>query len=99
MPETPPQPHTIVSAEDVAVSLSRRDGLAVDRTVMANERTLLAWVRTGLTFLAAGLTFIQFFSRPLAVAVGWIFIPIGLASFVLGFSRYLHFHRKIRQRS
>ena len=68
-----------------------RDHLAIDRTILANERTLLAYIRTALTLFVAGVTFIQFFASGIIQIVGWIFLPSGVATFIIGLIR----HRKM----
>ena len=65
-----------------------RDYLTVDRTVLANERTFLAYIRTALTLFIAGVSFIQFFDSVAIEIVGWIFVPVGIATFIMGFTRY-----------
>ncbi len=65
-----------------------RDYLAVDRTVIANERTFLAYIRTALTLFIAGVSCIQFFDSVAIEIVGWIFVPMGIATFIVGFTRY-----------
>ncbi|MFZ5980150.1 MAG: DUF202 domain-containing protein [Candidatus Zixiibacteriota bacterium] len=65
-----------------------RDFLAIDRTILANQNTFLAYLRTALTLFVAGITFIRFFDVMLIEIIGWIFIPIGLITFIVGFIRY-----------
>lgn len=65
-----------------------RDYLATDRTKLSNQNTFLAYIRTALTLFVAGVTFIKFFDSPIIEAVGWVFIPFGLFTFVIGFIRY-----------
>lgn len=65
-----------------------RDYLAIDRTILANQNTFLAYIRTALTLFVAGITFIRFFDQVVVEIVGWVFIPIGLATFVIGLIRY-----------
>jgi putative membrane protein len=65
-----------------------RDFLAVDRTILANQNTFLAYIRTALTLFVAGLTFIKFFDMFIITVIGWIFMPIGIVTFVVGFVRY-----------
>ena len=65
-----------------------RDFLAVDRTILANQNTFLAYLRTALTLFVAGVTFIRFFDLLLIEIIGWIFIPIGLITFIVGLIRY-----------
>ncbi len=74
-----------------------RDRLAYDRTVLANERTLLAYLRTALTFLGVGATFVQFFHYLWMTIVGWIFIPLGIATFVIGAWRWFSLRRAIHR--
>jgi putative membrane protein len=65
-----------------------RDRLDAVRTKLANERTILAYMRTALTFIIAGLTFVKFFNNVYIEIVGWIFIPVGVVTLVLGVYRY-----------
>ena len=65
-----------------------RDFLAVDRTILANQNTFLAYLRTALTLFVAGVTFIRFFDFKLVEIIGWIFIPVGVITFVVGLVRY-----------
>jgi putative membrane protein len=62
--------------------------LAGHRTSLANERTRLAYIRTGLTTFVAGVSFVRFFDHPLIEAIGWAFVPLGVATFLLGLARY-----------
>jgi putative membrane protein len=78
-----------------------RDHLAADRTSLANQNTFLAYTRTALALFAGGVTFIHFFKTPLLEIVGWVFLPIGLVTFWLGFYRYNRLRielRKLRRR-
>jgi len=77
-------------AKDEPGQLILRDHLAIDRTVLANERTFLAYIRTALTLFVVGASLIKFFDSLPATVVGWVFIPIGLAVFAFGISRYRH---------
>lgn len=61
---------------------------AIVRTIMANQRTFLAYLRTALTLFVAGVTFVRFFETPWVVAIGWGFIPLGVATAVVGLWRY-----------
>lgn len=65
-----------------------RDFLAVDRTILSNQNTFLAYIRTALTFFVGGLTFIKFFDQPIIETVGWMFLPIGVLTFIVGLLRY-----------
>jgi len=65
-----------------------RDHLAADRTTLSNQNTFLAYVRTALTLFVAGVTFVRFFEMTLVEIIGWIFIPIGIATFFVGLYRY-----------
>jgi putative membrane protein len=65
-----------------------RDYLATDRTKLANQNTFLAYIRTALTLFVAGLTFVQFFGSTIIETIGWIFVPIGIGTFVVGLIRY-----------
>jgi putative membrane protein len=65
-----------------------QEKLAEIRTRQANERTVLAYARTALTLIVAGLTFIRFFQDFYIVLLGWIFVPVGLVTLILGIYRY-----------
>ena len=65
-----------------------RDYLATDRTKLANQSTFLAYIRTALTLFVAGLTFVRFFGSTIIETIGWIFVPIGIGTFVVGLIRY-----------
>ena len=70
-------------------SLTLNDYLAIDRTVLANERTLLSYTRTALTMLVIGGTCIKFFDSLWIEIVGLIFLLAALATFIIGWRRYL----------
>jgi putative membrane protein len=65
-----------------------RDFLAIDRTILSNQNTFLAYIRTALTLFVAGVTFIRFFDFIVIEVIGWIFIPVGLVTFIVGLIRY-----------
>jgi putative membrane protein len=65
-----------------------RDHLAADRTTLSNQNTFLAYIRTALTLFVAGTTFIRFFDMSAIEIIGWAFIPLGVATFFVGFYRY-----------
>jgi putative membrane protein len=67
---------------------STTDILASFRTILANERTVLSYVRTALTLFVVGVTFVHFFENNIIVIVGWIFIPLGIITVVIGIFRY-----------
>lgn len=65
-----------------------RDYLAIDRTILSNQNTFLAYVRTALTLFVGGLTFVRFFDQLIVEVIGWIFVPLGVATFIIGAIRY-----------
>ena len=69
-------------------AMKLRDYLATDRTKLSNQNTFLAYIRTALTLFVAGVTFIRFFDSLLIEIVGWAFLPIGVATFIVGSLRY-----------
>jgi putative membrane protein len=69
--------------------LTLNDYLAIDRTVLANERTLLSYTRTALTMLVIGGTCIKFFDSLWIEIVGLVFLLAALATFIIGWRRYL----------
>jgi len=54
-------------------------------------------MRTALTLFGAGLTFIKFFAEAPVVAVGWAFVPLGVATFAVGLLRYLHISARVKK--
>jgi len=86
----------------ITAGWTKTDILASYRTILANERTVLAYIRTALTLFVAGLTFIRFFESFVIELIGWIFIPLAIATLAIGIFRYnrekyqIHFlsHRK-----
>ena len=73
-----------------------QEKLAEVRTKQANERTLLAYMRTSLTLVVAGLTFIRFFDNRIIELIGWIFIPFGIITLVLGIVRYNNIKKHLK---
>jgi len=71
-----------------STSMELRDYLATDRTKLANQSTFLAYIRTALTLFVVGLTFVRFFGSTIIETIGWVFVPIGVATFVIGLLRY-----------
>ena len=69
-------------------AMKLRDYLATDRTKLSNQNTFLAYIRTALTLFVAGVTFVRFFDSLLIEIIGWTFLPIGVATFVVGSLRY-----------
>lgn len=61
---------------------------AIHRMILANQRTFLSYLRTALTFFVAGITFVKFFQEFIVELIGWVFIPLGLATFAVGIYRY-----------
>lgn len=68
--------------------LITHDRDAIHRTILANQRTFLSYLRTALTFFVAGIGFLKFFDTLILEIVGWVFIPIGITTFVVGIIRY-----------
>jgi len=71
-----------------ATNLILRDHLAIDRTILANERTFLAYARTALALVVAGVSFIKLLDSPETTFMGWLLIPLGIATLVWGTRRY-----------
>ncbi len=77
--------------------MEKRDLLAFDRTTLANQRTLLAFIRTGLMVLVSGITFIKLFHNDiLLVIIGYILIPISIATFTVGLILFFKMKRNIK---
>lgn len=78
-------------------STTPREQLAAYRTDLANERTGLAYVRTALTFFVVGITFLKFFSDPVLIVSGIIFIPASIALLIFGLDRYRRTRKTINR--
>jgi putative membrane protein len=72
-----------------------RDVLAADRTVLANERTFLAYLRTAVALFVSGVTFIKLLDYAWLAILGWIFILLGIHTFIYGLLHYRHMHRRL----
>lgn len=78
-------------------SLTLRDELALDRTLLANERTLMAYLRSGVALMIAGGTIMHFASRGWFWAIGLACLPIGVLAALIGARRYRAMNRKIER--
>lgn len=85
-PQGPPPPDSLGPKIRVRGLAHDRDGLF--RVTLANQRTFLAYLRTALTMFVAGVTFIRFFDSLLLEVVGWVFVPLAVATLVIGVYRY-----------
>ena len=81
-----------LNSENMPVFLEK---LAEVRTKQANERTLLAYMRTALTLVVGGLSFIRFFDNKIVEFTGWVFIPFGVITLVLGIVRYRNIRKHL----
>ena len=72
-----------------------RDYLALDRTVLANERTFLSYVRTALAFAGGGVALIQFVESWIGKGLGWVLVPVGMGTFLIGVIRYLQMRQRL----
>ncbi|HOP06363.1 MAG TPA: DUF202 domain-containing protein [candidate division Zixibacteria bacterium] len=70
---------------------------AVFRLHLANQRTFLSYLRTALTFFVAGVSFIKFFDSLLIEILGWVFVPLGIITTVIGIYRYNRIRVRLRQ--
>ena len=52
-------------------------------------------MRTSLALLAAGISAISLFDNVLAIAVGWLLVPLGLLAVVVGAVNYCRTKRLI----
>ncbi len=77
-----------------------RDGLAEDRTVLANERTYAAWARTGLTALAAWVAveklMVDIVPEWSLRAIALSLLAFATACFSIGFWRYRRTSARLR---
>lgn len=76
-------------------NLILRDELAIDRTVLANERTLMAYLRSAVALLIAGVSIMHFSFEGWFWMVGFLCIPTGMITGVIGVVRYRRMNKKI----
>lgn len=70
--------------------------LAAQRTILANERTFLAYVRTAIMILVSGITLIKLLgNEPLMLFTGLALLPVGIATGLNGFIRYLKLKKRL----
>lgn len=75
-----------------------RDELAMDRTRLANERTFLAYGRTAIMLVITGGTLLKLFGHTaLNEFAAWTIIVVGVATAILGLSRYLRTRQQLGQ--
>lgn len=84
-----------MATDSASVSTSsKRDRLAVQRTILANERTALAYARTAIMLVASGATLLKVYStQTFPWITGFLLIAAGTGMAVLGTMRF----RKIAQ--
>jgi putative membrane protein len=78
----------ISDIQEIKAKHDIRHSLAIDRTILANERTFLSYTRTSLTMFVPGITFLHFSNSLSLSLTAWLFIPIGLATFIYGMIRF-----------
>lgn len=83
-----PESSNATAIREIKAKHDIRHSLAIDRTVLANERTLLSYTRTALTMLVPGVSFVHFTEAGGLHLLGWLFIPLGLFSFIFGYYRF-----------
>jgi putative membrane protein len=87
---------SVLTEVDTA-KMTLRDHLAAFRTTLSNQNTFLAYIRTALTLVGAGITFVHFFEVRYVEILGWVFIPTGILTFIVGFLRYNRLRVKLRR--
>jgi putative membrane protein len=87
-PHIYPDESNVSAIREIKAKHDIRHSLAIDRTVLANERTLLSYTRTSLTMLVPGVSFVHFTEAGGLHLLGWLFIPLGLFSFIYGYFRF-----------
>jgi uncharacterized membrane protein YidH (DUF202 family) len=78
----------ISDIQEIKAKHDIRHSLAIDRTILANERTFLSYTRTSLTMFVPGITFLHFSDSLSLSLTAWIFIPLGLITFIYGLIRF-----------
>ena len=91
MTQLPQDPYTHSTPDQLIL----RDHLAADRTVLANDRTFLAYARTALALLVSGITLVRFFGHGVTDVLGWVLIPLGVLTMVVGTRAYFRMRKKI----
>lgn len=78
-------------------NLSRTDGLAIERTRLANERTFLAYFRTFVVFLSSGFAILKIEILQEIRDVGYFLIILAPVLLLIGILRFLYVKRQIRK--
>ena len=81
---------------DTEPQVALNDVLATERTIMANERTFLAYCRTAFSLFIAGLSLMEFTRTHILIAIGILFIPLGIGVFAFGLWRFTKKKKAIR---
>jgi putative membrane protein len=81
---------------DTKPQITLSDVLATERTIMANERTFLAYCRTAFSLFIAGLSLMEFTTSKILIAIGILFIPLGVGVFIFGLWRFTKKKKAIR---
>lgn len=84
-------------SKKVEKPLPLSDELAIHRTSLANERTLLAYLRSGVALIIAGATMAHFSYGSWFLYLGAVCILGGVATGLIGTSRYARVRRSILQ--
>ena len=71
--------------------------LAEERTRLARERTTLAHIRTGFASFLFGTALLGLFRHPAVVAVGAVFIAVGVTFLATGWRSYVLSNRRTRR--
>jgi putative membrane protein len=72
-----------------------RDELAIDRTLLANERTLLSYLRSAVALFIAGVTIMHFSNEAWFSVLGFVCIPSGIITSIIGVARYRKMNQSI----
>ena len=71
--------------------------LAEERTRLARERTTLAHVRTGFASFLFGTALLGLFQHPAVLAVGGMFVVVGVVFLATGWRSYALSNRRTRR--
>lgn len=86
-----------MSHKDETQILSRRDYLAIERTMLANERTFLAYFRTAAVFLGAGLGILKLEILEEIKGLGLFFVFLSPILLTIGIIKYRRTKKRIKQ--
>lgn len=78
--------------------LTLRDGLALDRTRLANERTLLAYVRAAAVIFVSSVSILKLLpNEKMLVGLSWVMLPTSVLLVSYGAVRTIRLGRSLKR--